>query len=145
MIALIQRVTEASVEVDSQIVAQIKGGMLALVGIEKDDEKGCAVRLFERLIGYRIFADPAGKMNLSLSDIKGEVLLVPQFTLAADTQKGRRPSFSTAASPGHGALLFDYLVQHATAHYPHVAVGQFGADMQVRLCNDGPVTFWLKS
>ena len=143
MIALIQRVTNARVVVDQQTVGQIQQGVLALIGVEKNDQTNNADRLLERLLNYRIFADSDDKMNLSVSDIQGGLLLVPQFTLAADTRKGRRPSFSTAATPETGARLFDYLLNQARANYSNVASGQFGADMQVSLCNDGPVTFWL--
>ncbi|WP_444995595.1 D-aminoacyl-tRNA deacylase [Aliikangiella sp. IMCC44359] len=143
MIALIQRVTKAKVVVDSQTIGQIEQGILVLVGVEKNDEPANAKRLFERVSGYRVFSDSQGKMNLSVSDVGGGLLLVPQFTLAADTRKGKRPSFSTAAPPQTGKELFDYFVSHAENNYPHIQTGQFGADMQVSLCNDGPVTFWL--
>jgi len=144
VIGLIQRVSRASVEVDGRITGAIERGLLVLVGVQKHDDDGRAIRLLERLIGYRVFADEAGKMNLSLRDIGGGLLLVPQFTLAADTQKGMRPSFSSAAPPQEGKRLFDYLVQQAKSQYPNVATGVFGADMQVSLINDGPVTFWLE-
>lgn len=144
MIGLIQRVSRASVQVDGRITGAIERGLLVLVGVQKHDDDGRALRLLERLIGYRVFADEAGKMNLSLRDIGGGLLLVPQFTLAADTQKGMRPSFSSAAPPQEGKRLFDYLVQQAKSQYPNVATGVFGADMQVSLINDGPVTFWLE-
>ncbi len=144
MIALIQRVTNAQVVVDSQIIGAIDNGILALIGVQKEDTQSNAERLLERLLGYRIFSDPEDKMNLSVSDIKGGLLLVPQFTLAADTRKGKRPSFSSAAPPQLGNQLFDYLVEKAKATYPIVETGCFGADMKVSLCNDGPVTFWLE-
>ena len=143
MIALIQRVTNAKVVVNQQTIGEIEKGILALIGVEKADAPSNADRLFERLLGYRIFADNNDKMNLSVADIQGGILLVPQFTLAADTRKGKRPSFSTAAPPQRGEQLFSYLVERAQTHYARVASGQFGADMQVSLCNDGPVTFWL--
>ncbi len=144
MIALIQRVTNANVVVNNQVIGEIKQGVLALIGVEKFDEEANAERLLERLLGYRIFSDQEGKMNLSVTDIQGGLLLVPQFTLAADTRKGKRPSFSSAAPPEKGQWLFDYLLQLSQKNYPKVASGQFGADMQVSLCNDGPVTFWLQ-
>ncbi len=143
MIALIQRVTNAHVEVEGQTIGQIKQGIMALIGVEKDDQTANANRLLERLLNYRIFSDDNNKMNLSLKDIQGELLLVPQFTLAADTRKGNRANFSTAAAPDVGEELFDYFVLQAKNHYQQVKTGKFGADMQVSLCNDGPVTFWL--
>ena len=144
MIGLLQRVTEASVSIDKQTVGQIDKGLLVLVGVEKNDSEAQADRLLERLLGYRVFPDAEDKMNLSLTDINGGLLLVPQFTLAADTQKGKRPSFSSAASSERGQELFQYLVKRAQAIYYDVAMGRFGADMQVSLTNDGPVTFWLQ-
>src|SRR3990167_2206100 len=117
--------------------------MLVLVGVERDDDEPRAERLLERLLGYRVFPDAAGKMNLSVADIGGGVLLVPQFTLAADTNKGMRPSFTPAATPEQGKRLFEYLVNRARTQYASVESGVFGADMQVALTNDGPVTFWL--
>jgi len=144
MIGLIQRVSEASVVVEGSSVGQIGRGLLVLVGVEKHDDKTTAKRLLDRLLGYRVFPDTEGKMNLSLTDIGGELLLVPQFTLAADTHKGTRPSFSSAASPKLGASLFEYLVAAARETHPKVATGVFGADMKVSLVNDGPVTFWLQ-
>jgi len=143
MIALIQRVTKASVVVNNQTIGHIEQGILALIGVEKDDQKANADRLLERLLGYRIFADAEDKMNLSVSDIGGGLLLVPQFTLAADTRKGKRPSFSSAAPPQEGQALFQYFVGQAKQQYSKVSTGEFGADMKVALCNDGPVTFWL--
>ncbi len=145
MIGLLQRVTEASVSIDKQTVGQIGRGLLVLVGVEKGDSESQADRLLERLLGYRVFPDEEGKMNLSLTDIQGGLLLVPQFTLAADTQKGKRPSFSSAATPEKGQALFQYLVKRAQAVHSDVARGSFGADMQVSLVNDGPVTFWLEA
>lgn len=144
MIGLIQRVTQASVEVDGVIVGAIEQGLMVLVGVQKHDGASQAQRLLERLLGYRVFADEAGKMNLSLRDINGGLLLVPQFTLAADTKKGMRPSFSSAAPPQEGKQLFEQLVSRAGEIYQPVASGQFGADMKVALVNDGPVTFWLE-
>ena len=144
MIGLLQRVTEAKVTVDGDIIAAINTGLLVLIGVEKNDSEQKAQRLFEKLIAYRIFPDDLDKMNLSLRDINGGLLLVPQFTLAADTQKGLRPSFSRAATPELGKQLFDYLVDHARQHFANVAAGVFAADMQVGLNNDGPVTFWLQ-
>lgn len=144
MIGLLQRVTEASVSIDKQTVGQIDQGLLVLVGVEKNDSESQADRLLERLLGYRVFPDTDGKMNLSLTEIQGGLLLVPQFTLAADTQKGKRPSFSSAASPDKGQELFLYLVKKAQEVHSDVAMGRFGADMQVSLVNDGPVTFWLE-
>ena len=145
MIALIQRVSQAKVVVENQCVAQIKQGILALIGVEKADAEAQAKRLLERILGYRIFADQDGKMNLGLQDINGGLLLVPQFTLAADTRKGMRPSFSSAAPPEQGQQLFDYLVAQAKQQHHEVETGCFGADMHVSLTNDGPVTFWLQT
>jgi D-tyrosyl-tRNA(Tyr) deacylase len=144
MIGLIQRVSEASVKVDGNIVGQIGRGLLILVGVEKHDDETTSQRLLERILTYRVFPDEQGKMNLSLTDIDGELLLVPQFTLAADTHKGTRPSFSSAAAPELGASLFEYFVAAARKSHPKVATGVFGADMKVSLVNDGPVTFWLQ-
>lgn len=144
MIGLLQRVTRADVCVAAERVAEIAQGLLVLVGVERGDSEREADRLLERLLGYRVFADAAGKMNLSVQDVRGGVLLVPQFTLAADTTKGTRPGFSSAATPEEGRRLFDYLVQQALRAHSPVARGRFGADMQVTLVNDGPVTFWLR-
>ena len=144
MIGLLQRVTEASVEIDGETVGRIDRGLLVLVGVEKHDDKARAERLLERILGYRIFADDADRMNLSLRDTGGGLLLVPQFTLAADTRKGRRPSFDPAAPPALGEQLFDHMLAKARALHPIVASGRFGADMQVHLTNDGPATFWLQ-
>lgn len=143
MIALIQRVTNASVTVDGVTIASINRGILALVGVEKNDSPSQAKRLAERLMGYRIFPDSQGKMNLNVQQINGDLLLVPQFTLAADTEKGLRPSFSSAASPEQGKELFNQFVEYSRQLSQSVMTGEFGADMQVELCNDGPVTFWL--
>ncbi|HEY6095885.1 MAG TPA: D-aminoacyl-tRNA deacylase [Gallionellaceae bacterium] len=144
MIGLIQRVSEASVRVEGNTVGQIGRGLLVLAGVEKQDNESCAQRLLERILSYRVFPDAEGRMNLSLSDIGGELLLVPQFTLAADTRKGTRPSFSSAATPELGAALFAHFVHSARERHPRVETGVFGADMKVGLVNDGPVTFWLQ-
>lgn len=145
MIGLLQRVSRAEVVVDDRQIAAITAGLLVLVGVERDDDEARATRLLERLIGYRVFEDAAGKMNLSLCDIGGALLLVPQFTLAADTRKGRRPSFSGAASPADGRRLFEFLLAEAGQRLTDVQGGRFGADMQVSLVNEGPVTFWLQT
>jgi D-tyrosyl-tRNA(Tyr) deacylase len=145
MIALIQRVTRAEVTVDSQTVGAIGRGILALVGVLRGDTTASADRLLERVLTYRIFPDEQGKMNLSLRDIQGELLLVSQFTLAAETQKGTRAGFSTAAAPEDARRLFDYFLDRARAVHGTVASGVFGANMQVSLVNDGPVTFWLET
>ena len=145
MIGLIQRVSQASVAVEGETVGAIERGILTLVGVERGDTAAEAARLAERVLGYRIFPDAAGKMNLSLADIGGALLVVPQFTLVADTKKGSRPSFSSGASPEDGRELFDLFVANARKMYPRVATGRFGADMQVSLVNDGPVTFWLQA
>lgn len=144
MIGLLQRVRAARVDVDGKTVATIGPGLLVFVGVEQRDDESRAERLLERLLGYRVFPDAAGKMNLSVADIGGGVLLVPQFTLAADTNQGMRPSFTPAASPEQGQRLFEYLVNRARTQYASVEAGVFGADMQVTLTNDGPVTFWLR-
>jgi D-tyrosyl-tRNA(Tyr) deacylase len=145
VIALIQRVTEARVEVDGQVTGAIGRGILALVGVERGDADAQAERLVERVLGYRIFPDVEGKMNLSLLEIKGEILAVPQFTLAADTRQGTRPGFSTAAAPEEGKRLFECFVKFSREKIPQTKVGIFGADMKVSLVNDGPVTFWLQT
>jgi len=144
MIGLLQRVSEASVSVEGNIVGKIDRGLMVLVGVEKNDNNSSAQRLLERLLGYRVFPDETGRMNLSLVDIEGGLLLVPQFTLAADTKKGTRPSFSSAASPELGAELFEHFVKIAQEQYEKVETGVFGADMKVSLINDGPVTFWIQ-
>ncbi|MGZ4982145.1 MAG: D-aminoacyl-tRNA deacylase [Methylobacter sp.] len=145
MITIIQRVTAAKVTVNNQDIGKIDTGIMALVAVEKADTEKDAQRLLERILNYRIFADSDDRMNLSLRDINGGLLLVPQFTLAADTQKGNRPSFISAAPPEKGKELFDYLQQLAKQTYPNVEFGQFGADMQVSLVNNGPVTFTLRT
>lgn len=144
MITIIQRVTHASVTVNQKKIGEIKQGILALVAVEKADTPAISERLLERILNYRIFADSDDKMNLSVRDIQGGLLLVPQFTLAANTDKGNRPSFTSAAPPEFGRDLFFYLQQHALKTYPSVQFGEFGADMKVALLNDGPVTFTLK-
>ena len=144
MIALLQRVTQASVEIAGEEVGVICRGLMVLVGVEKDDNQAKADRLLQRLLGYRVFADDDGKMNLSVQDVNGGLLLVPQFTLAADTEKGMRPSFSSAAPPQQGEALFNYFVAQARLQHPIVETGRFGADMKVALVNDGPVTFTLR-
>lgn len=143
MIGLLQRVTSAEVTVEGSAVAAIDSGVLVFVGVERDDNVTNADRLLERLLGYRVFPDHDGKMNQSVADRHAGVLLVPQFTLAADTKKGMRPSFTPAAEPEKGRALFDYLVARAQAVHADVAAGVFGAHMRVTLTNDGPVTFWL--
>lgn len=145
MISLIQRVTRASVEVDDVTIGAIGPGLLALVAVEPDDGEKQARRLLQRLLGYRVFADAAGRMNRSLADTGGGLLLVPQFTLAADTRKGMRPSFAGAADPAHGRTWFERLVALAEAAHPGVEKGRFGAHMMVSLVNDGPVTFRLEA
>lgn len=144
MIGLLQRVTEASVTVEGAVVGAIGPGLLVLVGVEKGDAESQADRLLERLLGYRVFSDDQGRMNRSLAEVGGGLLLVSQFTLTADTDKGTRASFSSAAPPEEGRRLFDYLVAKARATHPEVATGEFGAHMQVALTNDGPVTFRLR-
>lgn len=145
MIALIQRVLEASVRVDGCVVGSIEQGLLALIGIVGSDNATSSERLLQRLLDFRVFADAEGRMNRSLRDTGGGLLLVPQFTLVADTRRGNRPGFSTAASPSDAAPLFDQLLRSARAAHSPVASGRFGAHMQVALINDGPVTFWLSS
>jgi len=145
MIGLIQRVTEAAVHVDGRPVGRIGSGLLTLIGVRRGDDEPAADRLLERLLSYRVFPDAEGRMNLSVRDIGGGLLLVPQFTLAADTHKGTRAGFSTAAPPDEARRLFDYLLGRARAAHAEVAAGVFGADMKVSLVNDGPVTFWLET
>ena len=144
MIGLLQRVRQAQVDIGADRIASIGAGLLVLVGVQHDDNEVTADRLLERLLGYRVFADTDGKMNLNINQAAGELLLVPQFTLAADTRSGMRPGFSTAASPAVGQQLFTYLLEQARLQPLPVANGQFGQDMQVSLVNDGPVTFWLE-
>ncbi len=145
MIGLLQRVTSASVSVAHREIARIDAGLLVLVGVQRDDGEAQAARLLERLLGYRVFADAEGRMNRSLKDSGGGLLLVPQFTLAADTDSGTRAGFSTAAEPARAKVLFEHLLVLARATHPTTAAGEFGADMQVSLVNDGPVTFWLEA
>lgn len=144
MIALLQRVSEARVDVNGQAVGNIGKGLLVLLGVERHDDQNLARKLVDRLLNYRVFADQHDKMNLSVTDIQGELLLVPQFTLAADTRRGLRPSFSSAAEPQTGKALFEFAVDYTRSQYSAIQTGEFGADMQVSLTNDGPVTFWLQ-
>ncbi len=144
MIGLLQRVSEASVRVDGEVVGAIQAGLMVLVCAEKGDTEREADALLNKLLGYRVFSDEAGKMNRSITDTGGGLLLVPQFTLAADTRSGTRPSFSPAAAPEDGRRLFDHVVRQARERHGIVETGKFGADMKVGLVNDGPVTFWLQ-
>jgi D-tyrosyl-tRNA(Tyr) deacylase len=145
MIALIQRVSRAEVRIAGEPVAAIGAGLVALIGVAKGDDAATAARLLERLLSYRVFADSHGRMNRSLRDTGGALLLVPQFTLAADTGQGTRAGFSTAASPADARGLFELLLARARDSYAHVSAGVFGADMQLSLTNEGPVTFWLET
>jgi D-tyrosyl-tRNA(Tyr) deacylase len=145
MKALLQRVSQARVEVAGNVIGAIDQGLLVLVGVEPQDNRASADKLLHKLLNYRVFADAAGKMNLSLRDVGGGLLLVSQFTLVADTNGGLRPSFSSAAPPALGEQLFDYLLVQARQQHPNVASGEFAADMQVHLINDGPVSFLLNS
>jgi D-tyrosyl-tRNA(Tyr) deacylase len=144
MIGLLQRVTSAQVSVDGRQLAAIDHGLLVLVGVQRGDSEYEARRLLERLLGYRVFPDSADRMNLNVGQAGGGLLLVPQFTLAADTRSGMRPSFTAAADPAEGRRLFDFLVAEARQRHQPLACGEFAADMQVALVNDGPVTFWLE-
>jgi len=144
MIALLQRVSRASVDVDGKAIGAIDAGLMVLVCAERGDSEKESDDLLEKMLAYRVFSDDAGKMNRSVRDVSGGLLLVPQFTLAADTRSGTRPSFTPAAAPEEGRKLFDYFVSQARARHPIVETGRFGADMQVSLTNDGPVTFWLQ-
>lgn len=144
MIGLLQRVSEARVEIDGECVADIRRGLLVLIGVERGDGPGEAERLLERLLSFRVFEDERGRMNLNVREVGGALLLVPQFTLAADTAKGNRPGFSRAAEPAEGEALFAVLVAAAGAEGLPVAAGVFGATMRVALCNEGPATFWLQ-
>lgn len=144
MIGLLQRVSDAMVEIAGVTIGTIGNGLLVFVGVERGDNEAIADRLLDRLLGYRVFADADGKMNQSVRDVGGGMLLVPQFTLAADTTQGMRASFTPAAPPGDGRRLFEYLVLCARAVHAPVASGVFGADTQVKLTNNGPVTFWLR-
>ncbi|MDN5869684.1 MAG: D-aminoacyl-tRNA deacylase [Nitrococcus sp.] len=145
MIGLLQRVTQAAVQVDGACLGQIGPGLLVLIGVERRDTRAQAERLLHRLLSYRVFDDAQGRMERSLRDVGGALLLVPQFTLVADTRKGARASFTPAASAHIGAALFEHLLQRARSEHPAVAAGRFGARMQVSLVNDGPVTFWLQA
>jgi D-tyrosyl-tRNA(Tyr) deacylase len=145
MIALLQRVLEAQVKVERAVVASIERGLLVFVGVRPDDDATAAQKLLDRVLKYRVFGDEHGKMNLNLGQIDGDLLLVPQFTRAADTRHGLRPGFSTAAAPDLAQRLFEALTAAARARHPRVECGVFGADMQVALVNDGPVTFWLET
>jgi D-tyrosyl-tRNA(Tyr) deacylase len=145
MIALLQRVLQARVDVEGRRVGAIGSGLLVLLGVRPADDEAAALKLLSRLLQYRVFADEGGKMNLSLTQVKGELLLVPQFTLAADTAKGLRPGFSTAAPPEQGRRLFEFFVEAAREQHGQVETGVFGAHMQVSLTNDGPVTIWLEN
>jgi len=145
MIALLQRVTQASVAVDGQVIGAIDDGLMVLLCAERGDTEGEADALLAKLLAYRVFADDAGRMNRSVADVRGGLLLVPQFTLAADTRSGTRPSFTPAAPPDAARALFDHVVASARRRHPRVETGRFGADMQVSLTNDGPVTFWLQT
>jgi D-tyrosyl-tRNA(Tyr) deacylase len=145
MIALIQRVSEASVRIDGRRIAAIDKGLLALIGVERGDDPARSERLLDRVLDFRVFADQSGRMALSLRQIGGGLLLVPQFTLAADTHRGTKPSFSPAAPPAEAEALFEHLLGRARSIHGPTAAGRFGADMQLSLINDGPVTFWLQS
>lgn len=145
MRALIQRVTHAKVEVDGQCIGEIDQGLLVFIGVEKNDRTEDADRLLKKVLAYRVFSDSEDKMNLSVTDVNGGLLLVSQFTLAANTQKGLRPSFSSAAPPQEGEALYNYFVDQAREQHTKVATGRFGADMKVQLLNDGPVTFLLET
>jgi D-aminoacyl-tRNA deacylase len=144
MLGLIQRVSNAKVDVGGETVGEINQGVLLLLGVEREDTEGAADKLLHKVLNYRIFPDSEGKMNLNVQQIDGSLLIVPQFTLAADTRKGLRPSFTTSAPPALAENLYDYFVVRAKQAYPAVATGSFGANMQVTLCNDGPVTFMLE-
>jgi D-tyrosyl-tRNA(Tyr) deacylase len=145
MLGLVQRVSSASVSIEGSITGEIGQGILLLLGVQKNDSKADAEKLLQKILNYRIFSDDEGKMNLSLSDVSGGLLIVSQFTLAADTKKGLRPSFSAAAKPDHAEFLYDHFVAQAAKTDPITQSGIFGANMQVSLCNDGPVTFMLSS
>jgi D-tyrosyl-tRNA(Tyr) deacylase len=145
MIALIQRVAEARVDIEARTIGEIGPGLLALVAVQPDDGEAQAQRLLDRMLGYRVFADGEGRMNRSLADTAGGLLLVSQFTLAADTRSGMRPGFSSAAAPDDAERQFNHLVEIARKRHPGVETGRFGAHMKVRLVNDGPVTFWLEA
>lgn len=145
MLALIQRVAQARVEVNGEVVGAVGAGLLVFLGVERDDSAIDAERLLKKVLAYRVFSDAEGKMNLNVQDVKGGVLVVSQFTLAADTNKGLRPSFSSAKPPAEAEQLYEFFLTEARKAHPDVACGRFGADMQVSLVNDGPVTFLLRS
>ena len=145
MIGLIQRVTSAQVNVKKAVVAEINQGLVLFLGIQKKDNKTSAEQMLRRVLGLRVFSDESSRMNLSLQDVSGNLLIISQFTLAAETQKGLRPSFSSAAPPDHAKLIYEYFVEQAQFNYKKIAAGIFGANMQVSLCNDGPVTFVLEN
>ncbi|MDX1352703.1 MAG: D-aminoacyl-tRNA deacylase [Thiomicrorhabdus sp.] len=144
MICLIQRVTQGSVTIDGEMVATISTGLVVLTGFQPGDNSETIHKMTQKLLHYRVFADDNDKMNLNVQQVSGGLLLVPQFTLAANTKSGLRPSFSSTATPEFASKLFDEFVEHAQSHYPLIQTGKFGADMQVSLTNDGPVTFWLE-
>lgn len=145
MRALLQRVTQASVSVDGNVIGTIDQGLLVLLGVAKDDTESAARKLIDKVLAYRVFSDDEGKMNRSVTDVEGDVLIVSQFTLSADTRKGLRPSFSSAAAPALARELYDYVIEYTGKKHGMVASGEFGADMQVQLTNDGPVTFLLEA
>jgi D-aminoacyl-tRNA deacylase len=145
MRALLQRVSCASVVVDGNCVGEIGQGLLVLLGLDKGDDTVAVDRMLDKLLAYRVFADGAGRMNCSVVDVEGGILLVSQFTLSADTRKGLRPSFSSAMPPADASRLYEYALDELRQRHPHVAAGVFGADMQVSLTNDGPVTFMLEN
>ena len=145
MIGLLQRVKAASVRVQGELIARIDHGLVVLVGVRREDEAANADKLATRLLGYRVFADEAARMNRSVLDVAGGLILIPQFTLAADTDSGTRAGFSTAAEPARAQALFEHLVAVTRKSLPAMQTGRFGADMQVALVNDGPVTFWLEA
>ena len=145
MIGLIQRVTSAQVNVKGAIVAEISQGLVLFLGIQKNDNETSAEQMLKRVLGLRVFSDDSSRMNLSLQDVSGNLLIISQFTLAADTQKGLRPSFSSAAPPDQAKLIYEYFVEQAHLSYKNIAAGIFGANMRVSLCNDGPVTFVLEN
>ena len=144
MIALLQRVSSASVKIAGDVVAEVDAGMLLFLAVQKHDQQANADKMLQRVLAYRMFADEHGKMNKNIVEVDGSILLVPQFTLAANTKKGLRPNFTYAASPEHGKQLFDYFLDKLSAEYDKVCSGKFAADMQVQLVNSGPVTFWLE-
>jgi len=145
MLGLIQRASNASVSIEGSITGQINQGILLFLGVQKNDSKADAEKLLHKVLNYRIFPDTEGKMNLSLSDVGGGLLVISQFTLAADTKKGLRPSFSAAAKPEHAEMLYNHFLECAVENHPIIQSGIFGANMQVSLCNNGPVTFMLGS